>query len=287
MKQLLIALMILLLCASPALAEEEPETLTEGAYEYYLTEEGAVLTRYTAPTPETAEVVLPLTIGDMPIIRYEFVFHEPKDTSQLRVIVPEGVTDFGNAFCESGSVSEIVLPASLAHIEEGSLFWGDPEITVHPDNPHFTCEGGFLIDTYESVLLYAAPSAAGKPLPAVRRIGSSSLANWLPHAAWGELELVIPEGVEEIGAYAFYDWEIKSVTLPEGLRLIESGAFECCLPAGSTVVIPASVEMIQYCAFGLYTSPEIEIVLAGTDTHMETAAEYALRTGEDWVLTGD
>ena len=38
------------------------------------------------------------------------------------MIVPEGVTDFGNAFCESSSVTEIVLPASLTHIEE-ALMW--------------------------------------------------------------------------------------------------------------------------------------------------------------------
>lgn len=315
MKKLLIPLLILLLCTLPALAEDEPERLTEGAYEYYLTAEGAVLTRYTAPTPSPAVVVLPQEIGGHPIVRYEFVFHDPKNTGPLRVIVPEGVTDFGDAFCETSSVTEIVLPASLTHIEEGSLFWGDPEITVHPDNACFTCADGFLIDTRTSTLLYTAPSAQNSPLPEVRRLGEACLYNWnvadapvLPDTLtaigprvfdeWLYLTHIdIPAGVTEIGAGAFNCCGLTEITLPAGLTEIRHLTFSCTdlteivIPDGVTrieewafylvpltrVEIPASVALVEYMAF----DPEVELVLLGDNTHLETEEEYNARMGWD------
>jgi len=59
------------------------------------------------------------------------------------------------------------------------------------------------------------------------------------------------------------------------------------LPDGAAVVIPAGVETVQYGAFGLYTNPPVTLTLQNPDTHLETASEYAARTGESWVLEGD
>ena len=130
MKKLSALLFLLMLPFSLAMTEE-PLLLTESEWNYYSTPEGAVLTGYVSPTPSPEEVVLPLEIGGQPIVAYEFVFLTTAVTSPLRVIVPEGVTDFGDAFyCETNVISEIVLPASLEHIEESSLLWSGPEITV-------------------------------------------------------------------------------------------------------------------------------------------------------------
>ncbi len=270
------------------------EDYTAELFEYDMTEDGAVVTNwdytgYGSALPET--VAIPARLGGKPIVG---IAYNAMNTSEMTsdhpftLIVPEGVQWLEpGAFQCCHDAKAIVLPASLTDIPE---YFGDhlgAEITLAEGNPRYTVQNGFLIDTQDSVLLYAAPSASGQPLPAVRRIGGGSLDNWLPHAPWGELALVIPEGVEEIGSYAFYDWEIKSVSLPESLQLIESGAFECCLPEGAAIAIPAGTETVQYGAFGLYTSPPVTLTLQGPDTYMETAAEYAARTGESWVLEND
>lgn len=42
-------------------------------------------------------------------------------------------------------------------------------------------------------------------------------------------EIVIPEGVEVIGEYAFINFlNLKKITFPSSLRRIREGAFECC-----------------------------------------------------------
>lgn len=322
MKKLLM-LLLALLCALPALAEpDEPEWLTDGAYEYYLTDEGAVLTACVLPAPLPEELVLPTEIGGQPIVRYEFVYADASSNAasgdSIRVIVPEGVTDFGDAFFSSSAVDEIVLPASLNRIREGALYLTQAEIVLHPDNPHFVCEDGFLIDTRTDTLLYAAPSALGKPLPQVRRLGDMCLDNWY---AAGHLDL--PDTLTSIGAYVFSDWvDVTGVDIPAGVTEIGTAAFNCCeltevtLPAGLTAIepltfsctylteiiipdsvtrighwafylapltrveIPASCTFVEYSAF----DPEVELVLLGEKTHVETEEEYELRTwGEEAV----
>ena len=313
MKKLLAMLILLMLPFALAMAEEPP-LLTEGEWEYYLTDEGAgspggaVLTGYIAPSPSPEEVVLPVEIGGQPIVAYEFVFLNTAVTGPLRVVVPEGVTDFGDAFyCESNVISEIVLPASLEHIEEGSLLWGDPEIIVHPDNPYFTCEGGFLIDQRTSTLLYVAPSGQNSPVPQVQRLGEACLYNYnvmepvLPETLtsigpcvfdeWMDLTHIdIPTGVTEIGRAAFNCAGLTEITLPAGLTAIEALTFSCTYL--TEIVIPEGVERIESWAFYLCPltrveipasctfvawdafDPEVELVLLGENTHVETWEEY-------------
>ena len=323
MKKLLAMLILLMLPCALAMAEE-PVLLTEGEWEYYLSDEGAgspggaVLTGYIAPSPSPEEVVLPVEIGGQPIVAYEFVFLTTAVTGPLRVVVPEGVTDFGNAFyCESNVISEIVLPASLEHIEEGSLLWGDPEITVHPDNPYFTCEGGFLIDQRTSTLLYVAPSGQNSPLPQVQRLGEACLYNYnvmepvLPDTLtsigpcvfdeWMDLTHIdIPAGVTEIGHAAFNCAGLTEITLPAGLTAIEPLTFSCTYL--TEIVIPEGVERIESWAFYLCPltrveipasctfvawdafDPEVEVVLTSTATHLETLEEYTARNWRDEIL---
>ena len=317
MKKLLI-LLALLLCLAPAMAEE-PAHYVDGNYRYYLTDGGAVLTNYLPEPGDTGAAtfaVLPAKIAGHPVVGCEFVF---SDLAPLeKIIVQNGVTDFGDAFDWSFFSGEIVLPASLDHIAEGSLFSVRAEITVSGDNPHFTCEDGFLIDTRTDTLLYVAPSAAEKPLPAVRRLGDLCLENWhagetvvLPEtlASIGDsvfADLVdtkhvsIPAGVTSLGAGAFNCTGLTEVTLPAGLTAIEALTFSCngftevVIPEGVTrigswafylcplerVEIPASCTFVAWDAF----DPEVEVVLTSKATHLETMEEYTARNWRDTSL---
>lgn len=310
MKKLMMILLAMLLCIAGAAAEETPQHYIEGDYVYYLTEEGAVLDSCIAREPLPEEIVLPTEIGGQPITGYSYVYFTARTNGPVRVIVPEGVTDFGNAFGETNAITEIVLPASLTHIEEGSLLWGTAEITVHPDNPYFTCEDGFLIDQRTSTLLYVAPSGQNNPLPAVKRLGDICLYNYnvmepvLPDTLtaigcnvfndWAYLTHIdIPAGVTEIGVAAFNCAGLTEITLPAGLTAIEDLAFSCNF--FTEITIPEGVERIESWAFYLCPltrveipasctfvaadafDPEVELVLLGENTHVETEREMEAR----------
>lgn len=299
MKKLIVILMALLTLACSGCAEE-PDAHTWYAWEYMLTGEGAVLTEWyygdvLLDKPSVVEIPAELDghplvgIGDNALNTFEM-----DSGISFTLVIPEGVKWLADdAFQCCHNADTIVFPASLEEIPEGCFTHVYAEIIVAEDHARYTVQDGFLIDTQTSTLLYAAPSSRGKPLPVVRRLGAGCTQNWI--TGWGEMDVVIPEGVEEIASYAFYDWEAKSLTLPESLLLIESQAFECFNVAELPIIIPTGVKTLQYGAFGLdyqagewglYETPDMIIEL-GESTCQETLAEYVARTGEDWLLYWD
>ena len=285
MKKIVAVLLTLLMlhCLAPA---EEPRVLNDGLWEYTLTDEGAVLTNWKWYTDGHAvpEVVkLPSELDGHPLVG---IGYNALNTSEMdseigfTLVVPEGVTFLEEvAFQCCHNADAIHLPASLTEIPEGCFHHVGAEITVADGNPRYVMQDGFLIDTLTGTLLYAAPSATGKALPAVRRLGTSSLDNW---REW-EMAAVIPEGVEEMGAFLFQDMAMTSLVLPSTLRLIEQDAIDGEI--AQPVEIPASVEMIQR---GNFTRAENAALILLGATHFETADEYEARTGyrhwlDDWA----
>lgn len=293
MKKLVALLLTLMMLISLCLAEE-PETYTWYAWEYKLTNEGAVLTNWyygdvLVEQPTVVEVPAELDGHPLVGIGYNALnTYEMDSEISFTLVIPEGVLWLSDdVFQCCHNADEIHFPASLTEIPEGCFNHVDAEITVAEGNPRYMVQDGFLIDTLTNTLLYTAPSATGKPLPSVRRLGTGCTENWV--TGWGEMDVVIPEGVEEIATYAFYDWEANSLALPESLQLIESQAFEAFGVVDLPIVIPASVEEVQYGAFGLtyqfgewglYETPDMIIEL-GESTHYETHEEYVARTGDD------
>lgn len=271
-------------------------TFRQGEFFFRLSDEGAVLTGWQPETSADEDIVLtiPVILGGQPVVGIgDCALAELRWFDNAAVILPEGLKWLHeSAFADCWTVRSVTLPSTLESVPEGCMLLFEAEITLHPDNPYFTNVDGFLVDIRTGTLLYTSVSARGKPLPAVRRLGSDCTYNWI--TGWGEMDVIIPEGVEEIGRYAFYDAELKSLTLPENLRLIETQAFESFNVIELPIRIPAGVETLQYGAFGLsyqygqwglYESPDM-IVPEGTSTHFETLAEYILRTG-DTSLTED
>lgn len=238
MKKLLFALMLMLGLSGAALAENG-EVITEGTFEYVVTEEGAVITEYLYPEQWPDIIETPAELGERPVVGFA----------------------------------------------EGAFTVCTAEIAFAAELPYYTNENGFLIDTRTDTLIYTAPSSRGKPLPAVRRLGEWSLISW---AEW-DMNVVIPEGVEEIGPVTFYDVGVASLQLPQSLRRIETDAFFAFDVADGRVIIPAGVEVVEFAAFGsgyvdgasgleywhLTLLPESE------STRFETAQEYEARTGDD------
>lgn len=279
MRKLLILISLLMLIV-PCLAEEP---LQESIYLYDLVDGGAVLTRIYFGDEVPKVLVLPDKLGGWPIIG---IGYNALNTSEMdseigfTLVVPEGVVFLEEvAFQCCHNADTIRLPASLTEIPEGCFHHVGAEITVAEGNPRYVVQDGFLIDTLTGTLLYAAPSAMGKALPAVRRLGESSLDNW---HEW-EMSAVIPEGVEEMGAFLFQDTAMTSLTLPSTLRLIEQDAIDGKI--AQPVEISTSVEMIHR---GNFTRKENATLILLGSPHFESADEYEARTGfrhwqDDWA----
>ncbi len=255
---------------------------TRELYEYDETAEGLVITNvrwhaYGDALPRVIE--LPAEIWGAPVVG---IAHNALNTSEslsndqrFVLIIPEGVKWLSDdAFWCCHNADAIYFPASLTDIPEGCFDHVHAEFIVAEGNPCYEMRDGFLIDKQTDTLLFTTPQCADKPIPAVRRIGSSSMENW--GTEWGQ-NVVIPEGVEEIGSFAFYDWELGHLTLPESLRVIETEAF--CVVITEPVVIPASVELIQR---GAFFYDETSVIVASDSTHFETAEEYEARVGYRW-----
>ena len=334
MKKLLWVLILLLL---PLTAwAEDAEIHRDGAFFYQIADGEAVLTGCDwdamqadslymfAEPPVSLEI--PATLGGYPVTSIGgWVFcsldGSPVD-APFEVVLPEGLRALdADAFADCYYAAKVTLPATLEIIPEDCFDRISAEIDFPNGNPRYSCENGFLIDNTTQTLLYTAPSSHGNPLPAVRRLGDCSLANWL----WDDDDdPVLPDTLESVGSYIFYDCGVTRVTFPDGITELSPYTFYCTdlqevhLPASlreipdycfwncqlTALTIPDGVTRIGAHAvdwftgeiIGAVTLPasvefvgyrafpdECDVTALNPQVHFETATEYAERIPEyDW-----
>ena len=327
MKKLLWVLILLLLPLT-ALAEDA-ESRRDGAFFYQIADGEATLTGCDwdamqadslymfADPPVSLEI--PATLGGYPVTSIGGgVFCSldgcPVD-APFEVVLPEGLRALdADAFADCYYAAKVTLPATLEIIPEGCFGRIPAEIDFPNGNPRYSCENGFLIDNTTQTLLYTAPSSHGTALPAVRRLGDWSLANWL---WYDDDDPVLPDTLESVGSHIFYDCCVTRVTFPDGVTELSPYTFhstdlqEVHLPASlreipdhcfwncqlTALTIPDGVTRIGAHAFdgftgeiiGAVTLPasvefvgyrafpdECDVTALNPQVHFETAAEYAL-----------
>lgn len=334
MKKLLWVLILLLLPLT-ALAEDA-ESRRDGAFFYQIADGEAILTGCDwdamqadslymfAEPPVSLEI--PATLGGYPVTSIGgWVFCSldgcPVD-APFEVVLPEGLRALdADTFADCFYAANVTLPATLEIIPEDCFDRISAEIDFPNGNPRYSCENGFLIDNTTQTLLYTAPSSHGNPLPAVRRLGDCSLANWL----WDDDDdPVLPDTLESVGSYIFYDCGVTRVTFPDGITELSPYTFYCTdlqevhLPASlreipdycfwncqlTALTIPDGVTRIGAHAvdwftgeiIGAVTLPasvefvgyrafpdECDVTALNPQVHFETATEYAERIPEyDW-----
>lgn len=334
MKKLLWVLILLLLPLT-ALAEDA-ESRRDGAFFYQIADGEAILTGCDwdamqadslymfAEPPVSLEI--PATLGGYPVTSIGgWVFCSldgcPVD-APFEVVLPEGLRALdADTFADCFYAANVTLPATLEIIPEDCFDRISAEIEFPNGNPRYSCENGFLIDNTTQTLLYTAPSSHGNPLPAVRRLGDCSLANWL----WDDDDdPVLPDTLESVGSYIFYDCGVTRVTFPDGITELSPYTFYCTdlqevhLPASlreipdycfwncqlTALTIPDGVTRIGAHAvdwftgeiIGAVTLPasvefvgyrafpdECDVTALNPQVHFETATEYAERIPEyDW-----
>ena len=295
---------------------------SDGLFDYELSSRGAVLlgcSRFLNQ-PEVPDVLeIPATLGGYPVTAIGgWVFSSldgcPLD-APFEVVLPEGLRALdADTFAECFYAVKVTLPATLEIIPEGCFGRIPAEIDFPNGNPRYSCENGFLIDNTTQTLLYTAPSSHGTALPAVRRLGDWSLANWL---RYDDDDPVLPDTLESVGSHIFYDCCVTRVTFPDGVTELSPYTFhstdlqEVHLPASlreipdycfwncqlTALTIPDGVTRIGAHAFdgftgeiiGAVTLPasvefvgyrafpdECDVTALNPQVHFETAAEYAL-----------
>lgn len=334
MKKLLWVLILLLLPLT-ALAEDA-ESRRDGAFFYQIADGEATLTGCDwdamqadslymfADPPVSLEI--PATLGGCPVTAIGgWVFCSldgcPVD-APFEVVLPEGLRALdADTFADCFYAANVTLPATLEIIPEDCFDRISAEIDFPNGNPRYSCENGFLIDNTTQTLLYTAPSSHGNPLPAVRRLGDCSLANWL----WDDDDdPVLPDTLESVGSYIFYDCGVTRVTFPDGITELSPYTFYCTdlqevhlpaslreipdycfwncqlialtIPDGVTRIGAHAVDWFTGEIIGAVTLPasvefvgyrafpdECDVTALNPQVHFETATEYAERIPEyDW-----
>ena len=237
MKKLLWVLILLLL---PLTAwAEDAEIHRDGAFFYQIADGEAILTGCDwdamqadslymfAEPPVSLEI--PATLGGYPVTAIGGWLFSSLDVcpvdAPFEVVFPEGLRALdADTFAECFYAVKVTLPATLEIIPEGCFDQISAEIEFPNGNPRYSCENGFLIDNTTQTLLYTAPSSHGNPLPAVRRLGDCSLMNWL----WDDDDdPVLPDTLESVGSYIFYDCGVTRVTFPDGITELSPYTFYC------------------------------------------------------------
>ena len=256
MKKLLWVLILLLL---PLTAwAEDAEIHRDGAFFYQIADGEATLTGCDwdamqadslymfAEPPVSLEI--PATLGGYPVTAIGGWLFSSLDVcpvdAPFEVVFPEGLRALdADTFAECFYAVKVTLPATLEIIPEGCFDQISAEIEFPNGNPRYSCENGFLINNTTQTLLYTAPSSHGNPLPAVRRLGDCSLMNWL----WDDDDdPVLPDTLESVGSYIFYDCGVTRVTFPDGITELSPYTFYCT--DLQEVHLPASLrEIPDYC----------------------------------------
>lgn len=239
MKRFLCILFACMLLSGVSQADET--TLSDGLYDYRLVEGGAELVRFQFGETLPSTIVLPESLGGIPLIgigsnAFNTSEYDYEECIQY-IVLPEGVQYLAeNAFLCCHNASVLIFPSTLEVIPEGAFIHFSGEIVLNAANPYFTNDCGFLVDTRTSTLLYASLSADYRELPAVRRLGGGCLQYWV----CPDKGVYIPEGVEEIGDAALCGSYYLRIVLPESLRSIGDMGLYCAvleetiIPAGCT-----------------------------------------------------
>jgi hypothetical protein len=118
-------------------------------------------------------------------------------------------------------------------------------------------------------LIITGYTGAAKDVRIPQTIGGNPVTG-IGAEAFYEMQLtsvVIPQGVTVIGDFAFTDNELVSLSIPEGVISIGHGAFRGrCL---TSIVIPGSVRHIDYAAF---VRNPLTLITIGSDVKIEDYA---------------
>ena len=185
-----------------------------------------------------------------------------------RVTIPEGVTVIGDfAFFHRSGLTSVTIPASVTGIGWGAFSdcSGLTSFAVAADNPNYKSVNRLLLSKDGRTLVSGVNGRVTIP-EGVTEIGAYAFYGYS-----GLTSVTIPASVTEIGYLAFWGCGgLTAVVIPNSVTSIEWGAFLGCGSLKS-LTIPDSVTAIEgaafYCCFGLTSVTMAEgVTVIGDDT---------------------
>ena len=136
------------------------------------------------------------------------------------ITIPESVREIGKDAFDHSAIKNLYIPKSVTYIGNGAFSFCRElqSITVDKDNARYESRDNALIETASKTLMTGTTT--------------------------------IPEGIEILGWSAFGGLRIESISIPNSVKVIGTGAFQQCGNL-KTISIPESVESIDFAAFDL------------------------------------
>lgn len=238
--------------------ESSPEHDGSKGLIYEVNEDGKTVSFVSYGTCTDEVVYIASTYNGMPVTRmynkgYWDAEYIPADhdfnSKYLKHLVISDTVEFVDLECirQCPNIESVYYGASVEIIRE-LPFPGDnganfSKVEVSPENPYYSDKGNCIVDLRTKALVVATPTTVIPDDGSVAIIGVFAYGS-----ARSVKSVVIPEGVKIIDRHAFYGcMELESVVLPDSIEVVESMAFHFCkslktLTFGNNLV-----------AFSLYT----------------------------------
>ncbi len=191
-----------------------------------------------------------------------------------------GVWSFGKCL----NITSIVIPDSIEAIG-AFAFGGCSNLTdvALPENESQINEYAFRGTKYEKTIEYPEEEYPEEEYPEEEYPEEEESNNFAINsdgtltAYFGtDVNVVVPEGVKQIGRVFAGNTRVKSIVLPDGLEKIDNKAFDGCLVL-EEIVVPDSVTVISEGAFaGANNLEKLTVPFIGESRNVKTDTEEAL-----------
>lgn len=208
---------------------------------------------------------------------FDHSFRKIRWPSTIRTLRTESFVHLG--------FEKLTLPASLEKVEEGSfVYCGFDTLQiecVRPWDEIQACLDDCVIDAYEVPEGHPLYKAVNGVL--YTKDGKTLLA--YPNGRQNE-HFDVPAGVKCIGRRAFEDEELKTVSLPIGLEILEDGAFYRC-PRLQSIALPLTVSHVGKGVFEYCVSLDMVSLPAGIQVDKTEDEDNVIYYAEDHLFHGD
>ena len=172
-------------------------------------------------------------------------------SSLTSVTIPDSVTSiWESAFSGCSSLTSVTIPAGVTKIARHAFSgcYSLASILVDDNNTNYTSVDGVVFDkTCTTLLCYPAGGAIVYQIPE----GVTSIGEYAFYCCSSLTSVTIPEGVTSIGEYAFSGCSsLASVIIPEGVTMIRRGTF--AYAGVESITLPDGLQIIESCYDNYY-----------------------------------
>lgn len=158
------------------------------------------------------------------------VYHENKNKNVKHIVIPDTVKYVDeNCISMCPNIESVYYGASVENINSFNFKPGYgvkfSTVEVSPENPNYSCKNNCVVDLRTNALVLATHKAVIPDDGSVKIIGHTAFA---PACYWLG-SIVIPEGVKVIDYGAFMGCSrLENVVFPDSLEIIDNNVFSNC-----------------------------------------------------------